>query len=84
VKAIEDADVKASEEADVKASEEAAVEHRQEVDANAQSIRVDTKPNIVETEAELGEKSPIHNLADCATQALTSARLSLRSRIRLG
>ena len=49
VKAIEDVDVKASEGVGVKANEEAAVEHRQELDAKAQPIRVDTKPNIVET-----------------------------------
>ena len=55
----------AAEEVDAEASEEAAVELREEVDTKAGPIRVDTKPDIVETEAELGTESRIHDLADC-------------------
>ena len=58
--------MKVAEEVDAEANEEAAVELREEVDTKTEPIRVDTKPNIVETEAELGEKSPIHNLAKCS------------------
>ena len=37
-----------------------------EIEVAIEPIRVDTKLDIVETEAELGTKSRIHNLAFCA------------------
>jgi hypothetical protein len=58
----------ASEEVAGEASEEVDVELREEVDTEAGPIRVDTKLDILETEAELETKSRIHNLADCCLQ----------------
>ena len=41
------------------------VEIEVEIEVAIEPIRVDTKLDIVETEAELGTKSRIHNLAFC-------------------
>ena len=41
------------------------VEIEVEIEVAIEPIRVDTKLDIVETEAELGTKSRIHNLANC-------------------
>ena len=58
----------AREEVAGEASEGVDVELREEVDTEAEPIRVDTKLDILETEAELGARSRIHNLAFCATE----------------
>ena len=55
--------MEAIEEVAGEASEGVHVELREEVDTKAESMRVDTKPDMVETEAELGTKPRIHNLA---------------------
>jgi len=47
------------------AFEEMAGEAIEGVDTKAEPIRVDTKPDIVETEAELGTKSRVHNSSFC-------------------
>jgi hypothetical protein len=46
------------------------VEIERGMEVEIEPIRVDTKLDIVETEAELGAKSRIHNLAFCALGAL--------------
>jgi hypothetical protein len=68
VEASEEVAGEASEEVAGEASEEVDVELREEVDTEAEPIRVDTKLDILETEAELETKSRIHNLADCCLQ----------------
>ena len=40
------------------------------MEVEIEPIRVDAKLDIVETEAELGTKSRIHNLAYCSIQSL--------------
>jgi hypothetical protein len=49
----------------VEVAAEVEVEVQIEVEIETEPIRVDTKLDVVETEAELGTKSRIHNLANC-------------------
>jgi hypothetical protein len=53
------------------------IEVEVEIEVAIEPIRVDTKLDIVETEAELGTKSRIHNLAFCAISPRYSSYVAI-------